>query len=75
MNTEQRVLDILRKESKNDLVSVETTTRLKELGLDSLALVVVVLRIESEFDITIPDDAVPNLVTVQDLIDLCSATH
>ena len=43
-----------------------------DLGLDSLATVEIVISIEEELGIVIPDDSVGDLQTVKDIIDLCN---
>lgn len=40
-----------------------------DLGADSLDTIELIMLIEDEFDIEIPDHAVDNIDTVQDLID------
>ena len=41
----------------------------QELEIDSLAGINIVFAIESEFDITVPDDAAQQARTVRDLVD------
>ena len=40
----------------------------EDLGADSLAVVDLVMSIEEEFDIEIPDEAVENIKTVGDIV-------
>ena len=40
-----------------------------DLEMDSLDVVQVVMAIESEFGIEVPDDAAEHLITVQDAVD------
>ena len=40
-----------------------------DLGADSLDTVEIVMKVEEEYDITIPDEDVEVMKTVQDLID------
>lgn len=40
-----------------------------DLGADSLDLVEIVMLIEDEFGVAIPDDIAENIYTVQDIID------
>lgn len=40
-----------------------------DLGCDSLDVIEIVLSVEKEFNISIPDDALSNLKTVKDLIN------
>jgi acyl carrier protein len=39
----------------------------EDLGIDSLDLVAVIVRLQDEFDVVIDEDAVPNLCRVADL--------
>ena len=45
----------------------ETTDLVSELGLDSLQVMQVLLKIEDQFDISIPLNNLPNIRTVKDL--------
>lgn len=40
----------------------------EDLGADSLTVVELVMQLEEEFGVDIPDDDVPNLKTVQDAV-------
>ena len=44
-------------------------TFVEDLSADSLDIVELVMGIEEEFEIEIPDQAAENIVTVQDVID------
>ena len=44
-------------------------TFVEDLAADSLDIVELVMGIEDEFEIEIPDQAAENIVTVQDVID------
>ena len=44
-------------------------TFVEDLAADSLDIVELVMGIEEEFEIEIPDQAAENIVTVQDVID------
>jgi acyl carrier protein len=50
----------------NDHVTPDTT--LKELGADSLDAVELVMELEEEFDLSIPDDVAEHIQTVGDAI-------
>lgn len=41
----------------------------EDLGLDSLDHINVIMKVESEFQIVIPDEAVVNLMTFKQLVD------
>ena len=52
---------------------VETTVMAEELGADSLDLVEILMSLEDEFGISIPDEEIPNLKTIKDLVDYIDA--
>ena len=52
---------------END-ITLETEF-VKDLGADSLDVIEIVFRLEEEFGITIPDDAVSDIVTVGDAVE------
>ena len=45
------------------------TTFVDDLGADSLDIFQIVMGIEEEFDIEIPDDKAAEIKTVQDIVD------
>ena len=51
-----------------DEITMETTF-VDDLGADSLDVFQIIMGIEEEFDIEIPDDAVEQISTVQDAVD------
>jgi len=44
---------------------VETTNMAEELGADSLDLVEVLMSLEDEFGVSIPDEEIPNIKTIK----------
>lgn len=54
---------------KLDEIEPETSL-VDDLGADSLDAVEIIMAIEEEFSIEIPDDKFENLETVQDIVDL-----
>ena len=48
---------------------VDTSANFKELGLDSLDIVELLLQLEEEYGIHFDDVDMGNIVTVQDLLD------
>jgi len=48
---------------------VETTNMAEELGADSLDLVEVLMSLEDEFGVSIPDEEIPNIKTIKDLVE------
>jgi len=55
-------------------LGLDSTTRIQldsvitELGIDSLAMAQIVLELEAALGVTIPDDALLDVVTVEDLV-------
>lgn len=67
--TEQKVIEILAKQLRIDKAKITTQTNIaSDLGADSLDLVEILMSLEDEFNISIPDEAIPNIVTVGDLV-------
>lgn len=60
------IVDVLR--VKHDQLG-PTTHLMKDLGADSLDALDVALRIEKTFNMRIPDEAVPNYMTINDIIN------
>ncbi|EPT03926.1 hypothetical protein FOMPIDRAFT_1141264 [Fomitopsis schrenkii] len=70
-----RVLDVLKGFEKVDPVKLAETSRFAEdLGLDSLDAVEVVMAVEEEFAIEIPDEEADEIKTVQQAIDYIAKT-
>ena len=51
----------------------DTASFVEDLGADSLDIVELIMGIEEEFDIEIPDDAAEKIATVKDAIDYIEA--
>ncbi len=67
--TEQKVIEILAKQLRIDKSKINSKTNIaSDLGADSLDLVEVLMSLEEEFNISIPDEAIPGIVTVEDLV-------
>ncbi|SPO20474.1 probable ACP1 - mitochondrial acyl-carrier protein [Ustilago trichophora] len=67
---ETRIVDVLKTFEKVDPSKVAATSSFTtDLGLDSLDAVEVVMAIEEEFTIEIPDEEADNITTVQQAID------
>ena len=74
MSIEERVIKIVAEQlgSGEDEISNESSF-IDDLGADSLDTVELVMSLEDEFDIEIPDDDAENIATVQAAIDYVSA--
>ena len=48
------------------------TRMIEDLSIDSLDMVEMIMTIESEFGISITDEQITSMQTVQDIIDFCN---
>ncbi|HAN98200.1 MAG TPA: acyl carrier protein [Planctomycetaceae bacterium] len=66
---EQRVFEIVAEELSVDKDKIRPeTTFINDLGADSLDIVELIMALEEEFDISIPDDAAEKITTVGEAI-------
>ena len=63
-----QLLEILKPFTKEGQQLREETKLVGELGLDSLQVMQVLLKIEDHFDISIPLNNLPKIQTVQELV-------
>ncbi|KAI9136592.1 acyl carrier protein-like protein [Paraphysoderma sedebokerense] len=72
-DVETRILDLLKGFDKVDAGKVSSTSHFtNDLGLDSLDTVEVVMAIEDEFSIEIPDKDADEIITVKQAVDYIS---
>lgn len=64
---EQKILDMVFKVAGRPVF--KDSDLQKDLGMDSLDMVELILQTEQEFDVRIPDDVASEVKTVQDIID------
>jgi acyl carrier protein len=66
---EEIVKEIVAAELRVDRERLASETHLiKDLGADSLDALNIALRLEERFKIKIPDDALPNFLTIGDIV-------
>lgn len=66
---EQRVIKVISEQLGVEKEKVQLNSQLiADLGADSLDNVELIMAIEEEFDVEIPDDVAENIVTVRDVI-------
>ena len=74
MNREQievKVKEIVAEKAECEISEVNDQTNLEEtLGMDALDRVELIMDIEEEFSITIPDDEAEKAITTKDCVDL-----
>ena len=69
--TEDKIRQIISKELNIGIEKVKTGAKLNDdLGADSLNIVEIVLKIEKEFNITVPDEQLEQISTVGNVINL-----
>jgi len=68
---EVKVKEIVAEKAECEISEVNDQTNLEEtLGMDSLDRVELLMEIEKEFGITIPDDDADKVITTKDCVDL-----
>ena len=75
MPVEQRVREIVAEQLERDVNEVtKTVSLIDDLGADSLDVVELVMKMEEEFGIEIPDEEAEKIKTVNDVIQYIT-TH
>ena len=70
MSVEQRVREIVAEQLERDVNEVTSTASLiDDLGADSLDIVELVMAMEEEFDIEIPDEHADRLQTIGSAVE------
>ena len=70
MSVEQRVIDIVADQLGVEKEKIKAESNfVNDLGADSLDTVELVMELEEEFDISIPDDAAEKIQTVGEAIN------
>lgn len=70
MTLEDKVINIISDQLGMGTEELQTEARfLEDLGADSLDIVELVMAMEDEFAISIPDDKVEEIKTVQDVVN------
>lgn len=70
MSVESKVRRIISDQAGVKLEEVKLDRTSNQLGMDSLDDIEVIMAIEEDFNIEIPDDKLRNGMTVQDMVDL-----
>lgn len=68
-NTIDKVKDIIAKQLSVKAEEIKNDSNIaEELGADSLDLVEILMSLEDEFGISIPDEAIPQIKTINDVV-------
>ncbi len=74
MSVEQRVIEIVCEHLAVNKEQVNRNTSfIEDIGADSLDIVELVMELEEEFDIQIPDDQAEKIKTVGEAVDFIEA--
>ena len=66
---EQKVINLVCEATKIDIAKIKPTTSfVDDLNLDSLDIVELMMKMEDEFEVEIPEEEAEGLKTVQDVI-------
>lgn len=73
--TADRLCALISRVAKREVDAAHLDTRWRDLGIDSLDLLAIVLDCEREFAVTIPDDQSMGFATIRDILIFVSAAH
>ncbi len=69
-NIKEKVTEIIANQLSVSADKIKEETNIaEELGADSLDLVEILMSLEDEFGISIPDEAIPNIKTINDIVN------
>jgi acyl carrier protein len=68
MNTLEILQDLLIRNYSLTRSQLDPEVQLTSLGVDSLGLIELMFHVEDQFGISLPDDKVPVLVTINDVV-------
>jgi len=67
--TLEKVSEIIVKTSGCKPAEVKMDSELTALGIDSLKAITILYDIEETYDIEIPNEIIPSIITVKDILD------
>ena len=72
--TIEKVKEIIANQFSVDVNKINENTNIaEELGADSLDLVEILMSIEDEFGVSIPDEVIPTMKVVKDVVEYIDA--
>jgi acyl carrier protein len=71
----EKVAEIIAKTAHCKIEDVTPEAELITLGVDSLKAITVLFELEEAFDIEIPNEIIPSIVTVNDILDKLDNIH
>lgn len=68
--TTEKVKEIIANQLSVKVADIKDETNIaEELGADSLDLVEILMSLEDEFGVSIPDEAIPEIKTIKDIVE------
>lgn len=64
-----KVAKVIVKVANCDINDIKPESELISLGIDSLKAITVLFELEEAFNIEIPNEVIPSIVTVNDILD------
>lgn len=68
-----KMQSVIQTQMGNEDIVLEETTRLDDLGVDSIELMEFIINLEDEFGLEISDEAIDQMEDVSDLLHFLSA--
>ena len=65
----EKLKEIIADHSGEEADTITAETKFADLGIDSLTTVEILMDIEDEFGVEVPDEILDKLVTVKDVVD------
>ncbi len=73
MSMSEKIKDLIAQQLNKSIDEITDEKEIvKDLGADSLDVVEMLMTMEEEFGVTVPEEDVANVKTVKDIIDLLS---
>ena len=63
------IAEIISKTAQCNIEEVQPDVKLKDLGLSSLDTITMLFDLEEAFDVEIPNEIIPSIVTVNDILE------
>lgn len=74
MSIDAKVIEAVAKVAKRKAGDIQLDSRFEQLGMDSLDRVSLLFELEQAFDVSIPEESVQGIETVQDIISRLAET-
>jgi len=65
----EKIAEIIANTAHCKTEDVKPDAELQALGVDSLKAITVIFELEEAFDVEIPNDVIPSIVTVSDILN------